>query len=254
MHRSEWPQAVSLSANPMPRPFRLLLTCEHAGNHVPARYRGLFRGQGEELAGHRGWDIGALVLARDLQRGLRAPLVYDRTTRLLVDLNRALRSPTLFSEFSEQLDAPERRELLARLHAPHWQRVRQGIERLGGRSQGPVVHLAVHTFTPELDGIVRQTDVGLLYDPGRAAEARFCRGWQRALADIAPEVRVRLNYPYWGAGVGMATQMRRRFPAAGYLGLAVEVNQSFPLAGGRAWRKLRRALLLSLRHCLEMAH
>jgi len=39
---------------------RLVLTCEHGGNRVPAAYRALFEGAEALLATHAGYDIGAL--------------------------------------------------------------------------------------------------------------------------------------------------------------------------------------------------
>jgi len=44
---------------------RFLITCEHGGNRIPARYRPLFACHGALLASHRGYDPGALALARD---------------------------------------------------------------------------------------------------------------------------------------------------------------------------------------------
>ena len=47
-------------------PDRLVITCEHAGNMVPERYRPLFSGHEHLLPTHRGWDPGALLLAREM--------------------------------------------------------------------------------------------------------------------------------------------------------------------------------------------
>ena len=44
----------------------LLVTCEHGGNRVPKEYRRLFAGWEPVLASHRGYDPGALTLAREL--------------------------------------------------------------------------------------------------------------------------------------------------------------------------------------------
>ena len=48
-----------------------LITCEHGGNRIPAPYRRLFRGQRALLDSHRGYDPGALVMAKALASGLR---------------------------------------------------------------------------------------------------------------------------------------------------------------------------------------
>ncbi len=74
-----------------------LITCEHGGNRIPTAYRRLFRGQKALLGSHRGYDPGALVMAKALARALNAPLVSSAVSRLLVDLNRSIGHPQLFS-------------------------------------------------------------------------------------------------------------------------------------------------------------
>ena len=74
---------------------RLVLTCEHAGNEIPARYMRLFRGADDVLASHRGWDPGALTLARLLARRLRRPLLSVSWSRLFVEANRAPHNPKI---------------------------------------------------------------------------------------------------------------------------------------------------------------
>jgi len=110
-----------------------------------------------------------------------------------------------------------------------------------------VIHISSHSFTPEFNGRVRNADVGLLYDPGRRPEAALCTRWQAVLAAIAPELRVRRNYPYAGKGDGLASHLRLRFPRGAYVGIELEINQGIVRAGGRRWAALRGALIDSLR-------
>jgi N-formylglutamate amidohydrolase len=74
-----------------------LITCEHGGNRIPAPYRRLFRGRRALLDSHRGYDPGALAMARAMARAFRAPLVTSTISRLLIDLNRSIGHPHLFS-------------------------------------------------------------------------------------------------------------------------------------------------------------
>ena len=76
-----------------------LITCEHAVNRVPRAYRDLFRGRRRVLTTHRAFDYGALQLAKRFASRLEAQLVTGNVTRLLVDLNRSLSNPSIFSEF-----------------------------------------------------------------------------------------------------------------------------------------------------------
>ena len=74
-----------------------LVTCEHGGNRIPSSLQPLFRGYRALLATHRGFDPGALVMARQLATAFAAPLVTSTTSRLVVDLNRSIGHPRLYS-------------------------------------------------------------------------------------------------------------------------------------------------------------
>jgi hypothetical protein len=65
---------------------------------VPSRYRALFRDQEAVLKTHRGSDLGALWLARELATALEAPLFAGSVSRLLIDLNRSLHHVKLFRD------------------------------------------------------------------------------------------------------------------------------------------------------------
>jgi predicted N-formylglutamate amidohydrolase len=207
----------------------LLVTCEHGGKRVPREYRALFLGREEILGSHRGWDPGALAVARLLARALDAELIADTTTRLLVDLNRSPHNPAVFSELTRVLPRDRRDRLLARCHRPHWDRVRAAID---ARGDG-VLHLAVHTFTPLWRGAERNFEVGILYDPGRRRERSLAAAWQRRLRAELPDRGVRRNAPYRGDADGLTTALRREFPAERYLGLELELNQRSILAASR---------------------
>jgi predicted N-formylglutamate amidohydrolase len=202
---------------------RWLLTCEHGGHDVPARWKRLFRGARLELRSHRGWDRGALATFRIVAPAVADASFHATTTRLLVDLNRSVGHRGLFSEFTRDLPAGEREEILA-THYHAWRDpvIAQIAEwRAAGDA---VLHISVHSFTPVMNGEVRNADVGLLYDPGRPWERAICRRWRSILRDVAPDARVRLNYPYRGTADGFTKQLRRRFPD-GYAGIELELNE-----------------------------
>lgn len=222
----------------------LLVTCEHGGNRVPAAYRALFAARKDALASHRGYDPGALALARDLARAFDAPLVASTVTRLLVELNRSARHPQLYSEATRDLPRAEKAQISARYYEPYRREVERRVAEARERGRR-VLHISSHTFTPVLDGEVRNADVGLLYDPRRPGERALCERWRQSLSARAPGLRVRRNYPYRGYEDGLTTYLRRRF-GRGYLGVELEVNQRHVLAGGRTWRMLRNVILESV--------
>ena len=224
------------------RSVTVLVTCEHGGNRIPAKYWPLYRRHRSLLESHRGYDPGALALARDFAAALDAELVYSTTSRLLVELNRSPRHRSLFSEVSRALPEDERRRILERYYEPYRTWVDDKVREATAAGRR-IVHLSCHSFTPRLDGVERRADIGLLYDPSRKSEAALCLAWQRALRAAAPNLRVRRNYPYRGYDDGLTTALRRSYADPLYAGIELEVNQKYPLGDLAAWRALRKTLV-----------
>jgi predicted N-formylglutamate amidohydrolase len=227
----------------------ILITCEHGGNRIPTRYRHLFAGFEATLTSHRGHDPGARVMARELALALATPLFVSTSSRLLIDLNRSIGHPKLFSEATRGTSAQTRRELLEKYYLPYRNRIEVDIAEAIARGKR-VIHVASHSFTPILDGEIRQADVGLLYDPARAGEVDLCRRWQAQFKAQLPGMKLRRNYPYKGRSDGLTAHLRRRFPAEVYIGVELEINQKHVFNGGRPWRALRRCVIDTLRQAI----
>jgi predicted N-formylglutamate amidohydrolase len=223
---------------------KILLTCEHATNAVPERFRHLFAGNEVLLKTHLGWDPGALHLAEMLSKELNVPLFFYPYTRLLIEPNRSIGHPLLFSEFSRSLPDSDKEKLYRDYYLPYRNRIQNEIvATIKAGSQA--VHVGIHSFAPVLDGKERDVDIGLLYDPQRSAEKTFCREWQKRLRENLPDLRVRLNRPYKGASDGFATALRKSFSEANYLGIELEANQKI-ISGKdeiqKAGKEIARAL------------
>lgn len=224
----------------------LIISCEHATNAIPASYQSLFSSHTVLLASHRGYDIGALELAKRL-----APLadyyLFANTSRLLVELNRSPRHPQVFSEITKLLSKADKQQILATYYFPYRQQLEHKIQQAitGGQT---ILHISVHSFTPELNGQQRNADIGLLYDSRRTSEKQFCQQWKRTLLEIAPQLKVRFNYPYQGKADGLTTYLRKQLSADQYLGIELEVNQKYPQTHSKAWQTLIQQLQQSLRN------
>ena len=217
-----------------------------AATEFPPPIDGCFGGTERSWTPTAGYDPGALVMARELAKAFRAPLVTSTISRLVIDLNRSIGHPQLFSAATRGAPATLRAEIVERHYLPY----RAHVERLVAQSVSRgrrVIHISSHSFTPELDGNVRRADVGLLYDPGRRGEAALCARWKASQSELAPELRVRRNYPYAGKGDGLTSYLRRHFLPLAYVGIELEVNQGIVFAAGRRWTALRRQLVDSLR-------
>jgi len=230
--------------------YGMVITCEHGGNRIPESYRYLFEGDQALLDSHRGFDPGALSMARELATAFAAPLVTSTVSRLLVDLNRSIGHPRLHSEAIRNAPTEMRQKILKQYYQPYRAQterlVRQAIE-----DHDQVIHLSSHSFTPELDGKVRNADIGLLYDPSRPGESELSERWKAALKACAPDLRVRRNYPYAGKDDGLTAWFRQRLSPAAYVGIELEINQKHIIRTGRHWNALRKVVIESLRITLE---
>ncbi|MEQ9616755.1 MAG: N-formylglutamate amidohydrolase [Phycisphaerales bacterium] len=207
-------------------PTFVLVTCEHAGNDVPDEYARCFADADNALASHRGLDLGASGVANRLATRLAAPLIASTTTRLLVDLNRSLDNPSLFSEFTRDLDTRSRDSIIREHYTPYRDTVTRTLDALIG-SDHRVLHLGVHSCADELNGTERDLDISLLFDPDRASEASFSMRWIDAMRATAPDLRYRTNEPYLGTDDGLTTALRGRFSSASFAGIEIEVRQGF---------------------------
>lgn len=222
---------------------QMVISCEHGGNHIPDAYQYLFSGHQQMVESHRGWDPGALDVAKFLAEQLNAPLFYHTTTRLLIELNRSLHHPDLFSEFSHSLSEEVKKQVINDFYEPYRNQVENHIAEHVRNDQN-VIHLSVHTFTPVFNGIRRTVDIGLLFDPDRQEEITFCTNWQEKLATALPEKRIHFNEPYLGKDDGFTTYLRTKFPSTKYIGIEIEVNQQY--IEQPAWQGIQQALAQSL--------
>lgn len=212
----------------------ILFTCEHAGNKIPAFYNPHFAGADDILNSHRGWDPGAAELAECLSDSLHAPLILYEFSRLLIEPNRFEHHPKLFSEFTRSLPEDAKADLLNSYYRPHRKRVTDEIYKLVSLNK-QVLHVGIHTFTPELNGRLREFDVGLLYDPSRRTEKRFAEDWK---TNISNRFRVRMNQPYKGKADGLITALRKLFSEEVYLGIELEVNHNLYFESLDKWEEV----------------
>ena len=203
----------------------MIVSCEHASNRVPEPYTSLFRHQREVLASHLAYDLGAAELARFLGGVCKAPLFLSSISRLVMDCNRSATHPGLFSRFTRGLPPMEKEALMADWYLPYRGEVYRAIKQTIAHA-GLCLHLSVHTFTPELNGQMRNAEAGLLYDPTRKRENLFARTFQAKLQAELPSCRARRNYPYRGVSDGLTAALRRSFAAEHYIGIELEVNQA----------------------------
>lgn len=211
-----------------------MLTCEHASNRLPAAFKKAI--PAEVLKTHRAYDIGALAVFRKLVKFAKPEFYCEgKFSRLFVDLNRTITNKSAFSEYYEQLDKATASKVKAQATA-YWSEYRAAIEKFVdsalkpktrvAKSEPEIVHLGIHSFTPELNGKVRNTDIGILYDPSRPKECELAQVIKAEIKRLHPEMKVRFNYPYKGTSDGLTTTLRKKIGPR-YAGLEIEINQKF---------------------------
>lgn len=201
----------------------LVLTCEHGGNDIPETYKKHFPDEAV-LKTHRGYDLGAIDLFQYV-KPLSDVSFDSNSSRLLVELNRSLHHKMLFSEFTKHLSKTEKDNIIKDYYLPYRSRVEDKINDYLNRGE-EVLHLSIHSFTPQLNGKMRNCDIGLLYDSQQNKEQEFCKNLKALLLKHNPHLNVRFNYPYLGKADGFTTFLRKQFPK-NYIGIEIEVNQKF---------------------------
>lgn len=174
-----------------------LLLADHAGQQVPRALADLGLPQAE-LDRHIGWDIGIGGTTRALAERLDAWAIEQTYSRLLIDCNRPLVSPTLIPEVSDHTVVPgnaglspaQRQQRIDAIHAPYHARIDAELDARRDAAR-PTVLVMMHSFTPVMNGMQRPWHAGVLYHQ----DTRFAHALLQALRDEGDLV-VGDNEPY----------------------------------------------------------
>lgn len=202
---------------------KLFITAEHAGNSIPKEYKSLFIGKEKLLASHRGYDLGTLDLFEDLKPIADFSAIQNKS-RLLIECNRSIGHKNLFSNITKSCDSQTKKALIETYYLPYRNSIEDAI-RNEIQLQNSVLHISLHSFTPELNNQIRNNHIGLLYDPRSKPEKEFCNNFKTFLKTVNSELKIRYNYPYLGISDGLTSHLRKRFPVD-YMGIELEINQS----------------------------
>ena len=178
---------------------RFILTADHASRAVPHHMAKL--GLAEiELSRHISWDIGAAEVTRHMAEYLDVPAFLAGYSRLIIDCNRPLNSPTSIPAISDGTVIPANQavsntEAKARADALYWpyhQQIAHAIDRYITGGEVPIF-VAMHSFTPQMSaGKARPWHIGLLFEHDR----RLVAPLKAALSAIVPDICIGENQPY----------------------------------------------------------
>ena len=171
------------------------LACDHAGRMIPRRLGRLGVSE-SELLRHIAWDIGIWGTSVRLARALDAFLIGQPYSRLVIDNNRPLTSPTLIPEISESTPIPgnlglsdaDRAARISEVFTPYHDRIEAEVTARLGR---PLLFVAMHSFTNIYKGVSRPWHAGVLFNRDQ--------GISRIMLDLLraePGLTVGENEPY----------------------------------------------------------
>jgi predicted N-formylglutamate amidohydrolase len=221
-----------------------VLTCDHASWRLP-RALGTLGLDDDARRDHIGWDPGAAEVARRLSRLLDAPLVLSGYSRLAIDCNRPPGEATSIPAVTggvrvpgnEALGEGDRAERAEALFWPYQRALGALLDERRARG-APTAVLAIHSFTPSLQGEVRPWHGAMLYGKDRRLAGWFLEELSRERGLVLGD-----NEPYQvtdGGDYTVPVHAERR----GLLGVRIEVrnDQLRDEAGQDAWAgRLARA-------------
>lgn len=162
----------------------ILLICDHASCRFP-RSLGDMGLDPFARRCHLAIDIGAGSLTEFLADSLGVTAVLAQYSRLVVDCNRELMDPGAFLEYGDGILVPGNRNLTpghrnARADAMYWPyhaAVSEQVERLTGLGIPPAF-ISVHSFTPVLNGVARDCEIGVLWDKDELLKDIFIKDFR----------------------------------------------------------------------------
>ena len=197
----------------------MVLSCEHASNHMPAPWSWP-REDARLVDDHWAWDPGAAELTRALCARLGVGAVLANFSRLLIDPNRPLDSPTLFRDvadgapvrLNEEVTDLDRQRRIKDWYTPF----HAAYDRLVARHPGFAL-CSLHSFTPVYEGSTRVVEIGVLWDRDEAWGEAFAHRMNRG------PWKVFCNEPYSGRA-GLMYSAQRHADAHGRKAIEIEVR------------------------------
>lgn len=226
-----------------------LIICDHAGNAVPASLAGLGVARAD-LERHIGIDIGILPVAERVSDLIRAPLVFQRYSRLVVECNRRWTAPDIVAAISDGTPVPanigigkaERERRIEEIFVPYHREITRRLAQPSSDG-APKVLVSMHSFTPSLLSApaTRPWQIGVCHETNDA----FSRCILKVLK-AEPGLDVGDNQPY-GVDVDTSYSVPVYGEEQGHPYAEFEIRQDLisDLAGQHQWAQRIAQVLLA---------
>ncbi|CAN5169079.1 N-formylglutamate amidohydrolase [soil metagenome] len=228
-----------------PSPF--LLLGDHTGRAIP-RVLGRLGLADADLDLHIALDIGIEGLGSELSALLDATFIHQRYSRLVIDCNRQPGSPGAVLEVSDGVPIPGNVDLdpeavqarVAEIYQPYQDEIARTLDARAGQ---PTLLIALHSFTPSMQGDHRPWRLGVLHRHDSPFSTALLALMQAELGEAVGD-----NQPYAMDGTDNTIPLHADPRGLDYLEL--EVRQDL-LATPDAQRSLARWLAPRLTAALK---
>ena len=228
----------------------VIVLCDHASNTLPDTY-GTLGLQEKDLKRHIAYDIGAAALTEALSKGLEAPALMTRYSRLFIDPNRGEDDPTLIMRLSDgaivpgnrHVDEAERQLRITQYYRPYHDAIDATIDQCLASGIAPIL-LSIHSFTESWKDVPRPWHASVLWGQDSRLAHPLLNELRRE-----EDLIIGANEPYCGDLVG--DTMWQHGTMRGLAHAIVEVRQDLiqDRAGQDAWSerllRIMKALLAS---------
>jgi len=225
----------------------VLLVCDHAACRFPEALGTLGLDPFARRC-HLAIDIGAGSLTEYLADRLGVTAVLAQYSRLVVDCNRNLLDPSAFLEYGDGIIVPGNRNLRqedkdARADAIYWpyhRAVKAQAQRLMAAGGCPAF-IAVHSFTPVLNGKTRPWEIGVLWDKDLRLRDIFLKDFRAAGFHVGD------NEPYSGkAPADFTVDNHAEGPGLPHIGIEIRQDLVHDAAGVARLGKLMHKIIASI--------
>ena len=164
----------------------VLLVCDHAASRFPEALGDMGLDAFARRC-HLAIDIGAGPLTEYLADSLGVTAVLAQYSRLVIDCNRDLMDSGAFLEYGDGIRVPgncglrqsDRDARAKAIYTPYHDAIETQLARLMKTAAAPAF-VAVHSFTPVLNGEPRPWEIGVLWDQDQGLHQHFVDSFRSA--------------------------------------------------------------------------
>lgn len=210
----------------------IVFICEHASNHIPDDLNDLGL-ESHHLKDHIAWDIGAAAVTKNLADHFKSSAVLAGFSRLLIDPNREEDHAGLVPEVSDKIFIPGNQNLGAdgvearkqRFYHPFHLACRQHLDRC----QKMKMVVAIHSFTPSMDGFDRPWPIGLLWNKDQSLAKSLLAHFE------VKDINIGDNLPYSGKDLFHTMNLHGGERGLPHVGIELRQDQTNHGAGIQQW-------------------